>query len=184
VPQKTTGQYAADIRLVSRRCNSNGILWTITGQMLAFDATSLAYLYDQSSSERRDKLPASAFYNQTVANGRYMFDAEERGSLRSFPCRDGYGRKWAKRTVGTALAAPIQVQVAILIRTTRRRGGLSPSVMAAKAESSIPHRRLPTRAATCRRLIRFPRKQAPTTSPLGYGFGNATITARQRRKRD
>jgi outer membrane protein assembly factor BamB len=57
---------------ISANGNTNGIVWDITGQLLAFDAVSLQLLYGTNQAPNgRDKLPPLGhFATQTVANGR------------------------------------------------------------------------------------------------------------------
>src|SRR6266404_4447267 len=72
-PRKTLQKYYGRHSLfVSANGNSNGILWVITGQLLAFDAVSLNLLYTTNQAPNgRDKLPPIGhFATPTVANGK------------------------------------------------------------------------------------------------------------------
>src|SRR6266403_1641451 len=68
-PQKYYGRHSL---FVSANGNSNGILWVITGQLLAFDAVSLKLLYTTNQAPNgRDTLPPIGhFATPTVANGK------------------------------------------------------------------------------------------------------------------
>ena len=68
-PQKYYGRHSL---FVSANGNSNGILWVITGQLLAFDAVSLNLLYTTNQAPNgRDTLPPIGhFATPTVANGK------------------------------------------------------------------------------------------------------------------
>src|SRR6266436_4373348 len=68
-PQKYYGRHSL---FVSANGNSNGILWVITGQLLAFDAVSLNLLYTTNQAPNgRDTLPPIGhFATQTVTNGK------------------------------------------------------------------------------------------------------------------
>src|SRR6202158_169448 len=72
-PLKTSGSYSGSHSpSISANGNSNGVLWVITGQLLAFDASSLKLLYTTNQAPGgRDTLPAVGhFVTQTVTNGR------------------------------------------------------------------------------------------------------------------
>src|SRR6267143_4158986 len=73
-PLKTSGSYngGGHSPSISANGNSNGVLWTITGQLLAFDAVSLKLLYTTNQAPNgRDKLPPIGhFVTQTVTNGK------------------------------------------------------------------------------------------------------------------
>ena len=68
-PQKYYGRHSL---FVSANGNSNGVLWVITGQLLAFDAVSLNLLYTTNQAPNgRDTLPPIGhFAAPTVANGK------------------------------------------------------------------------------------------------------------------
>ena len=72
-PRKTLQKYYGRHSLfVSANGNSNGVLWVITGQLLAFDAVSLNLLYTTNQAPNgRDTLPPIGhFAAPTVANGK------------------------------------------------------------------------------------------------------------------
>jgi hypothetical protein len=108
---------------------TSGILWVITGQLFAFNATPcgqnspipgctpgiLNLLYSSTQATGgRDTLPAiDHFVTSTVANGKVFVatqnSLEAYGLFASISVASGSGQSG---TVGTALAAPIQVNVA------------------------------------------------------------------------
>src|SRR6202163_1862240 len=72
-PLKTSASYSGSHSpSISANGTSNGVLWAITGQLLAFDAVSLKLLYTTGQAPNgRDTLPpVGHFVTQTVANGK------------------------------------------------------------------------------------------------------------------
>src|ERR1700674_3700385 len=72
-PLKTGGSYAGSHSpSISANGTSNGVVWVITGQLLAFDAVSLKLLYTTNQAPNgRDTLPpVGHFVTQTVTNGK------------------------------------------------------------------------------------------------------------------
>jgi hypothetical protein len=114
-PLKTGGIYAGSHSpSISANGTSNGVLWVITGQLLAFDAVSLKLLYTTNQAPNgRDTLPAVGhFVTQTVANGKVFVGT--RNSLEAyglFHVATITGGNAQTSTAATTLAAPIQVEV-------------------------------------------------------------------------
>jgi outer membrane protein assembly factor BamB len=110
--QNYNGAHAPSI---SANGNTNGVLWVITGQLLAFDATTLAPLYSTAqAANKRDLLPALPhFVTQTVADGKVYVGTqttlEAYGLFESVTVTSGNGQTG---TVGMQLTAPIQIHAA------------------------------------------------------------------------
>ena len=114
-PVKTSAKYpGAHSPSISANGNANGILWAISGQLLAFDAVSLKMLYGSGQAGTRDTLPALGhFATQTVANGRvYVGTRTSLEAYGLFHTATITGGNAQTATVATALPLPIQVQVA------------------------------------------------------------------------
>src|SRR6266566_1255354 len=116
-PRKTAASYAGSNHSPSISANgtSNGVLWVITGQLLAFDAVSLKLLYTTNQAPNgRDTLPpVGHFVTQTVANGKVYVGT--RNSLEAyglFHVVTVTGGNAQTATVATALSAPIKVNAA------------------------------------------------------------------------
>ena len=113
-PQRTTASYnGGHSPSISANGNTNGILWVITGQLLAFDAVSMDLLYSTTQAPNsRDKLPPLGhFITQTVANGRvYVATNTSLEVYGIFHIAEVTGGGQSA-TVGTPLAAPIQVNI-------------------------------------------------------------------------
>lgn len=108
--QKYTGAHSPSI---SANGNNNGILWNITGYLYAFNAVNLQMLYSTSQVKTRDALPPIGhFVTPTIANGRVYIGTQNSlvayGLFQEINITSG-GTQTA--TVGTALAAPIQIHV-------------------------------------------------------------------------
>jgi hypothetical protein len=108
---------------VSANGNTNGIVWAITGsEFLAFNAVSLELLYSSiQAPNKRDALgTVGHFVTQTVSNGKVFVAAQTQTSppayaLEAYGLFDAVtvtGGNAQAATVGTALSAPIQIQVA------------------------------------------------------------------------
>jgi hypothetical protein len=72
-PVKTSQKYpGSHSPSISANGDTNGILWTLTSQLAAFDAVSLKLLYSSTQAPNgRDKLPpVGHFATQTVVNGK------------------------------------------------------------------------------------------------------------------
>ncbi len=182
VPQKTTGQYAGGHSpSISANGNSNGILWTITGQMLAFDATSLDVLYTTSQAPNgRDKLPAVGhFITQTVANGRVYVPTQKSVEVYGlFHVATVTGGNGQSATVGTALAAPIQVQVADPYTGQPDVGATVTFSDGGKGGVFNPTSAVTNSSGNVSTTYTVPKKAGTyNLTASGTGFGNATITA-------
>jgi hypothetical protein len=99
---------------ISANGNTNGVLWVITGQLLAFDAISLQNIYSTTQAPNsRDKLPPLGhFATQTVANGKVYVGTQnslEAYGLFHVVTITGGGAQTA--TAGTTLSAPVTIQV-------------------------------------------------------------------------
>jgi hypothetical protein len=101
---------------ISANGNTNGVLWVIGGpELLAFNATTLQLLYTTNQAPNgRDKLPAVGhFVTQTVSNGKvYVATLNSLEAYALFHVINLTGGASQAATVGTALASPLQVQVA------------------------------------------------------------------------
>ncbi|MGB8013337.1 MAG: hypothetical protein WCF68_17130 [Terriglobales bacterium] len=97
---------------ISANGNRNGILWVTTTQLLAFDAVSLQLLYTTGQDSARDKLPPLGhFATQTVLNGKaYMGTQNSLEAYGLFHVATITGGNAQTATVGTTLAAPLQVR--------------------------------------------------------------------------
>lgn len=115
-PIRTATRYTgAHSPAISANGNTNGILWVISGgQLRAFDAVSLAVLYNTNQAGTRDKLPAVAhFATQTVANGKVYVATQN--SLEVFGLFHQLSITAGNNQVapaGTPLPLPIQVLAA------------------------------------------------------------------------
>jgi hypothetical protein len=114
-PLKTSAIYAGSHSpSISANGTSNGVLWVITGQLLAFDAVSLKLLYTTNQAPNgRDTLPpVGHFVTQTVANGKvYVGTQHSLEAYGLFHVATITGGNAQTSTAATTLAAPIQVEV-------------------------------------------------------------------------
>jgi len=114
-PLKTSGSYnGSHSPSISANGTSNGVLWAITGQLLAFDAVSLKLLYTTNQAPNgRDTLPpVGHFVTQTVTNGKvYVGTQHSLEAYGLFHVATITGGNAQTSTVATTLAAPIQVEV-------------------------------------------------------------------------
>jgi len=113
---KTAASYAGGRHSPSVSANgtSNGVLWVIAGQLLAFDAVSLKLLYTTNQAPNgRDTLPpVGHFVTQTVTNGKvYVGTQHSLEAYGLFHVATVTGGNAQTATVATTLAAPIQVEV-------------------------------------------------------------------------
>lgn len=115
-PLTTAGSYnGGHSPSISANGNANGIVWDITGQLIAFDAVSLKLLYTTNQAPLgRDKLPPIGhFITQTVANGRvYVGTKNSLEAYGLFNALSVAGGSAQTATVGTALPTPIKVHAA------------------------------------------------------------------------
>ena len=118
-PVPTVGSYqGAHSPSISSNGNTNGILWTISGQahpqLFAFDAVSMQLLYGSNQAPNgRDTLPLLGhFATQTVANGRVYVASQNSlevfGLLHVATVTAGNNQS---APVTTTLSAPIQFQI-------------------------------------------------------------------------
>ena len=114
-PWKTSAIYAGSHSpSISANGTSNGVLWVITGQLLAFDAVSLKLLYTTNQApNRRDTLPpVGHFVTQTVINGKvYVGTQNSVEAYGLFHVATITGGNAQTSTAATVLSAPIQVEV-------------------------------------------------------------------------
>jgi hypothetical protein len=109
--QKYVGAHSPSI---SANGNTNGILWTISGNNLyAFDATTMQMLYNSNQNKTRDQLPTVAhFATQTVANGKvYVATRATLQVYGLFQSLTLVGGNSQSAQVLTTLPAPLQLQV-------------------------------------------------------------------------
>jgi hypothetical protein len=113
-PVTTSGNYiGSHSPTISANGNTNGLMWVISGGLKALDAVSLHLLYTSSQAPGgRDTLPAVGhFATQTVANGKvYVATQTTLEAYGLFNVVSITGGSAQSATVGTTLAAPIQVQ--------------------------------------------------------------------------
>jgi len=181
-PLKTSGSYlGSHSPSISANGTSNGVLWVVTGQLLAFDAGSLKLLYTTNQAPNgRDTLPPIGhFVTQTVANGRvYVGTQNSLEAYGLFHVATITGGNAQTATVATTLAAPIQVEVdnpyngqpdvgATVNFSDGGKGGTfnpNPAVTDANGNASTTYT-VPQKAGTY------------TLTISGTGFGNVTTTA-------
>jgi hypothetical protein len=114
-PLKTAEYPGSHSPSISANGNTNGILWDIAGpELLAFNATTLQVLYSTNQNPTRDKLPPVGHFSvQTVANGKLYVGTQKSLEVYGlFNVATITGGNAQTATVGTALPAPIQFQVA------------------------------------------------------------------------
>jgi hypothetical protein len=165
---------------ISANGNTDGVIWVINGGgLFAYDATTLAALYN-SKHVASDALPTVGhFATQTVANGRVY--VATRNSLEVYGLRhymsltSGGGQS---ATVATALPQPIQVAaveaytnapfpgITINFSDGGKGGVFSPSFAVTDASGvATTNYTLPTKSGTY------------TLTASAAGFGNLTTTA-------
>jgi hypothetical protein len=109
--QSYTGAHSPSI---SANGNTNGILWAISGTNLyAFNATTMAMLYNSNQNKARDQLPQVAhFVTQTVANGKvYVATRTNLQVYGLFQSLTSVGGNNQSAQILTALPSPLQLQV-------------------------------------------------------------------------
>jgi hypothetical protein len=187
-PRKTSASYAGSPSpSISANGNSNGVLWVVTGSLLAFDAVSLKLLYTTNQAPNgRDTLPAVGhFVMQTVANGKvYVGTQNSLEAYGLFQVVTVTGGNAQTATANTPLAAPIKVLV-----ENPYKG--QPDVGATVTFSDGCNKKVPltcgsfnpTSAVTdsngnASTTYMVPRKAGTYTLTIsGNGLGSATITA-------
>jgi len=197
--QKYSGSHSPSI---SANGNTNGILWVISGsELLAFNACTasappgtcqnqyspLQLLYSTiQAPNKRDAFPhVGHFVTQTVAGGKLFIGTQT--SLEAyglFPVVTVTGGNGQTATVGTALPAPIKVQVANPYNGQPNVGATVNFSDGGKGgvfdPSSGPGTGSVTTDASGNASITYtvPQKAGTYTLTMsGTGFGNATTTA-------
>jgi hypothetical protein len=181
-PLKTSGGYSgAHSSSISANGNTNGILWAISGQLLAFDAVSLKMLYGTSQAPNgRDTLPAVGhFATQTVANGRVYVGTrtslEAYGLILAANVTGGNGQTAA---VATALPIPIQVQIVNPYTGQPDIGATVNFSDGGKGGSFNPPSAITDSKGNVSTIYTLPTKSGTYTLTIsGTGFGTVTTTA-------
>jgi protocatechuate 3,4-dioxygenase beta subunit len=181
-PLKTSGTYnGSHSPSISANGNSNGVLWVITGQLLAFDAVSLKLLYTTNQAPNgRDTLPpVGHFVTQTVANGKVYVGT--RNSLEAyglFHVVTITGGNAQKATVATALPAPINVNAANPYNGQPDVGATVNFSDGGKGGSFNPASAITDANGNASTTYTVPQKTGTYTLTIsGSGFGNVTTTA-------
>src|ERR1700688_1061084 len=182
-PLKTVGSYAGGNHSPSISANgtSNGVLWVITGQLLAFDAVSLKLLYTTNQAPNgRDTLPpVGHFVTQTVANGKVFVGT--RNSLEAyglFHIVTVTGGNAQTATVATALSAPIKVNAANPYTGHPDVGATVNFSDGGKGGSFNPASAVTDANGNASTTYTVPQKTGTYTLTIsGIGFGNVTTTA-------
>ncbi len=182
-PRKTAASYAGGNHSpsISANGNSNGVLWAITGQLLAFDAVSLKLLYTTNQAPNgRDTLPpVGHFVTQTVANGKvYVGTKNSLEAYGLFHVVTVTGGNAQAATVATTLAAPIQVQAANPYNGQPDVGATVNFSDGAKGGSFNPASAVTDANGNTSTTYTVPQKAGTYTLTIsGTGFGNVTTTA-------
>jgi hypothetical protein len=179
--QTTHGYNGAHTPSISANGNTNGILWDITGQLLAFDATSLTMIYGTAQAPNgRDKLPPIGhFVTQTVADGRVFVGTQTTLEIYGlFHAVSVVGGGGQSATVGTALAAPIQVQAASPYNGQPDAGATVNFSDGGKGGTFNPASTVTDANGDASTTYTVPKKAGTYTLTIsGTGFGSATTTA-------
>src|SRR6202795_208766 len=181
-PLKTSGSYnGSHSPSISANGNSNGVLWVITGQLLAFDAVSLKLLYTTGQAPNgRDTLPpVGHFVTQTVANGKVYVGT--RNSLEAyglFHVVTITGGNAQTATVATALPASIKVNAANPYNGQPDVGATVNFSDGGKGGSFNPASAVTNSYGNASTIYTVPQKTGTFTLTIsGTGFGNVTTTA-------
>src|SRR6202521_2705904 len=181
-PLKTSGSYnGSHSPSISANGNSNGVLWVITGQLLAFDAVSLKLLYTTGQAPNgRDTLPpVGHFVTQTVANGKVYVGT--RNSLEAyglFHVVTITGGNAQTATVATALPAPINVNAANPYTGQPDVGATVNFSDGGKGGSFNPTSAVTDANGNASTIYTVPQKAGTYTLTIsGAGFGGITTTA-------
>src|SRR6202030_2087929 len=181
-PRKTRATYAGGSSpSISANGNSNGVLWVITGQLLAFDAVSLKLLYTTNQAPNgRDTLPpVGHFATQTVTNGKVFVGT--RNSLEAyglFHIVTVTGGNAQTATVATALSAPIKVNAANPYTGHPDVGATVNFSDGGKGGSFNPASAVTDASGNASTTYTVPQKAGTYTLTIsGTGFGNVTTTA-------
>jgi len=182
-PVKTSASYAGGRHSpsVSANGNSNGVLWVITGQLLAFDAVSLKLLYTTTQAPNgRDTLPpVGHFVTQTVANGRvYVGTQHSLEAYGLFHVASIAGGNAQTATVATALPASIKVHAANPYSGQPDVGATVNFSDGGKGGSFNPASAVTNSYGNASTIYTVPQKAGTYTLTIsGNGFGNVTATA-------
>src|SRR6267378_2087808 len=181
-PRKTSASYAGSPSpSISANGNSNGVLWAITGQLLAFDAVSLKLLYTTNQAPNgRDTLPPIGhFVTQTVTNGKVYVGTrnslEAYGLFHIVTVTEGNAQT---ATVATALSAPIKVNAANPYNGQPDVGATVNFSDGGKGGSFNPASAVTDANGNASTTYTVPQKTGTYTLTIsGSGFGNVTTTA-------
>src|SRR6266849_6045759 len=181
-PLKTVGSYAGrHSPSVSANGNSNGVLWVITGQLLAFDAVSLKLLYTTNQAPNgRDTLPPIGhFVTQTVANGKvYVGTQHSLEAYGLFHVVTITGGNAQTATVFTKLPAPIKVNAANPYNGQPDVGATVNFSDGGKGGSFNPLSAVTDSNGNASTTYTVPQKAGIYTLTIsGNGFGDVTTTA-------
>src|ERR1700675_3641526 len=182
-PLKTVGSYAGGNHSPSISANgtSNGVLWVITGQLLAFDAVSLKLLYTTNQAPNgRDTLPPIGhFVTQTVANGKvYVGTQNSLEAYGLFHVVTITGGNAQTATVATALPASIKVNAANPYNGQPDAGATVNFSDGGKGGSFNPASAVTNSYGNASTIYTVPQKTGTFTLTIsGTGFGNVTTTA-------
>jgi len=181
-PRKTLQKYYGRHSLfVSANGTSNGVLWVITGQLVAFDAVSLNLLYTTNQAPNgRDTLPPIGhFASPTVANGKVYVGT--RNSLEAyglFHIVIVTGGNAQTATVATALPVPIKVNAANPYNGQPDVGATVNFSDGGKGGSFNPNPAVTDVNGNASATYTVPQKAGTYTLTIsGTGFGNVTTTA-------
>jgi hypothetical protein len=182
-PRKTAASYDGGRHSPSVSANgtSNGVLWVITGQLLAFDAVSLKLLYTTNQAPHgRDTLPpVGHFVTQTVANGKvYVGTQHSLEAYGLFHLVTVTGGNAQTATVATALSAPIKVHGANPYTGQPEVGATVNFSDGGKGGSFNPASAVTNSYGNASTIYTVPQKAGTYTLTIsGAGFGSVTTTA-------
>src|ERR1700732_749663 len=181
-PVKTSAIYpGSHSPSISANGNSNGVLWVVTGQLIAFDAVSLKQLYTTNQAPNgRDTLPPIGhFVTQTVANGKvYVGTQNSLEAYGLFHVVTITGGNAQTATVATALPASIKVNAANPYNGQPDVGATVNFSDGGKGGSFNPASAVTNSYGNASTIYTVPQKAG--TYPLtisGTGFGSVTTTA-------
>src|SRR6202521_1275975 len=180
-PRKTSASYAGSHSpSISANGNSNGVLWVMTGQLLAFDAVSLKLLYTTNQAPNgRDTLPpVGHFVTQTVANGKvYVGTQHSLEAYGLFHIVTVTGGNAQTATVATALSASIKVHAANPYTGQPEVGATVNFSDGGKGGSFNPASAVTNSYGNASTIYTVPQKAGTYTLTIsGTGFGNVTAT--------
>src|SRR6202790_3907407 len=181
-PLKTSGSYhGSHSPSISANGTSNGVLWAITGQLLAFDAVSLKLLYTTNQAPNgRDTLPpVGHFVTQTVTNGKvYVGTQHSLEAYGLFHIVTVTGGNAQTATVATALSAPLKVNAANPYNGQPEVGATVNFSDGGKGGSFNPASAVTNSYGNASTIYTVPQKAGTYTLTIsGTGFGSVTTTA-------